>query len=161
MDAGNGKAVNLAIYARPEGLRGFQTGVSVYHDTMHPLELPAIRQDIVTGHIVFAGPKLEFLNEASLIRHEVKGTNEIFRSLTAYTQASYAFGKVRPYVRYDYQNVPASDPLFGHAGRKSGPSVGVYRHISNYVVVKIQYGRLGQRAQPSANDIQGQLALAF
>jgi hypothetical protein len=161
VDESNGKAVNFALYAKPEGLRGFQAGLSVYHDTMHPVDLPAIGQSIFTGHIVYSGSKLEFLNEASILRHTVAGTGEVYRSFTGYTQVSYAFGKTRPFARYEYQNVPTGDPVFGHAGRMNGPSFGVNRHISNYVVLKLQYGRLGQRSHLSANDLQGQLSFAF
>jgi len=158
-DENNGKAVNLAVYARPSWLDGFQTGISVYRDTLHPLNLPGVGQTIYTGHIVYVNSKLEWLNEASLLRHDLEG--HISRSLTSYTQLSYAFGKFRPYFRYDYQNIPASDPIFGTLGRESGPSFGVYRHLSNYVVFKLQYGLLGERNKPSANDLNAQLAYAF
>jgi hypothetical protein len=158
-DENNGKAVNLAVYARPSWLDGFQTGISVYRDTLHPLNLPGVGQTIYTGHIVYVNSKLEWLNEASLLRHDLEG--HISRSLTSYTQLSYAFGKFRPYFRYDYQNIPASDPIFGTLGRESGPSFGVYRHLSNYVVFKLQYGLLGERNKPSAIDLNAQLAYAF
>jgi hypothetical protein len=159
VDENNGKAVNFALYARPERLFGFQAGLSVYRDTMHPVNFPGIGQTIYTGHIVYVGSRLEFLNEASLIRNDLE--NHVFNSITSYTQLSYAFGKLRPYFRYDYQNVPASDPVFAALGRENGPSVGVYRHLSNYVVLKVQYGRLSERNKPSANDLSAQLAFAF
>ncbi len=161
VDESNGKAVNFALYAKPEALRGFQAGLSVYHDTMHPLDSFAINQNIFTGHAVYVGSRLEFLNEASILRHAVKNDGAVYRSLTGYTQLSYAFGKLRPFARYDYQNVPAADPVFGSAGRLNGPSIGINRHISNYVVLKLQYGRLSQRAHVSVNDLQAQLSLAF
>jgi hypothetical protein len=159
VDENNGKAVNLAVYARPSWLDGFQAGISVYRDTMHPLDLPAVGQTIYTGHIVYVNSKLEWLNEAALLRHDLEG--HISRSITSYTQVSYAFGKIRPYFRYDYQNVPSTDPIFAALGRESGPSFGVYRHLSNYVVFKLQYGLLGERDKPSANDLNAQLAFAF
>ena len=135
VDENNGKAVNLALYARPSWLDGFQTGISVYRDTLHPLNLPGVGQTIYTGHIVYVNSKLEWLNEASFLRHDLQ--DHVSHSVTSYTQLSYAFGKLRPYFRYDYQNIPATDPIFGTLGRESGPSFGVYRHLSNYVVFKI------------------------
>lgn len=159
VDENNGKALNFAVYARPEALSGFQTGISIYRDTMHPLNLPGIGQTIYTGHIVYVGSRLEWLNEASLIRNDLR--NHAFHDLTSYTQLSYAFGKIRPYFRYDYQNVAASDPVFAALGRENGPSFGVYRHLSNYVVLKLQYGRLSQRDKPAGNDLNAQLAFAF
>lgn len=161
VDEGNGKAVNFALYAKPLGWRGFQTGFSVYHDTLHPEGLPTIGENVYTAHAVYVGAKLEFLNEASIVRHTLKGTSEVYRSLTGYSQLSYAFGKLRPFVRYDYQNVPSSEPLFVNIGRMNGPSFGINRHVSNYVVLKLQYGRLNQLGHPTANDLQAQLAFAF
>lgn len=160
VDDGNGKAVNLALYVKPEGLRGFQAGFSVYRDNLHQ-DGVAIGETIVTGHVVYAGSKLELLNEASILRHKIDGTSLLYTSVTGYTQASYRFGKLRPFFRYDYQNTPASDPLYGTFGRTNGPSFGINRHLSNYVVFKLQYGWLEQRGRPSANDLQSQLAFAF
>lgn len=159
VDEGNGKAVNFAVYARPSWLDGFETGISVYRDTLHPLNLAGVGQTIYTGHVVYVNSKLEWLNEASFLRHDLE--DHISHSLTSYTQLSYAFGKLRPYFRYDYQNIPSSDPVFGTLGRESGPSFGVYRHLSNYVIFKLQYGLLGERNKPSANDLSAQLSYAF
>jgi hypothetical protein len=37
----------------------------------------------------------------------------------------------------------------------------VARHLSNYVVLKLQYSRLAQRFVSSTNAFQSQLAFAF
>jgi hypothetical protein len=160
-DENTSKAVDAGLYAKPDGLRGFQAGFSIYHDIMHPTEGPAVNENIFTGHVVYSNSKVEFLNEAALLRHAVENTSRVYRSLTGYTQVSYAFGKFRPFFRYDYQNIPEGDPLFGSQGKLRGPSFGLNRHISNYVVLKLQYGRLFQTSHLSANDFQIQLAFAF
>jgi len=100
------------------------------------------------------------LNEAAVVRHALR-TGELYRSLTSYTQVSRAFGKYRPYFRYDYQNIPETEPIYGSLGRLNGPSVGMVRNLSNYVALKFQYGRLSQRGISSVNDFQAQLAIAF
>jgi hypothetical protein len=161
VDENNGKAVNLAMYAKPDWLPGFQTGFSILRDTLHPIALPAIDQTIWTAHVVYVGNKLEWLNEGALVRHALRGTNQIFRTTTSYTQLSRAFGATRPYFRYDYQNIPSNDPIYGALERRSGPSIGVARHLGSFVVVKIQYALFGQRGLPSTNDVQAQLAIAF
>jgi hypothetical protein len=161
VDENNGKAVNLAVYVRPDWLHGFQAGFSAYRDTMRPAGEDPIQQAIFTSHIAYVGARLEWLNEAAVVRHVVEGTRDVFHSTTAYTQVAWAFGKTRPYMRYDYQNVPAGDPVFGLLGRRSGPSFGLNRHVSNYVGFKIQYGLLGQRGSSSANGLTAQLAIAF
>jgi hypothetical protein len=95
------------------------------------------------------------------LRHSLKNQNQTFYDPTAYTQVSWAFGKTRPYFRYDYQNVPGGDPIFGSLARLNGPSLGVNRHLSNYVILKLQYGRLAERQVSSTNDFSSQLAFAF
>ena len=160
VDYKNGKAVNFALYARPDWLHGFQAGVSVYRDTLYPIDMDPIKQTIVTAHAAYVGRRLEWLNEASMLRHALPG-GRVIHDTTSYTEIAWAFGKLRPYFRYDYQNIPAGDPIFGPLGRRSGPSFGINRHISNYVVLKLQYGRLGEREAASVNALTGQLAFAF
>jgi hypothetical protein len=161
VDENNGKALNMQLYARPDWAPGLQTGVSVYRDTMYPAATGAISQTILTAHAAYLTRRVEWLNEASLVRDKVRESDQEFRSTTSYSQLAWAFGKTRPYFRYDYQNVPGSDHVFGVLGRRNGPSVGVSRHISSYVVLKLQYGRLAERNEPSANALTAQVALAF
>jgi hypothetical protein len=162
VDENNGKAFNLALYARPERLNGFEVGTSFYRDTMHPAFLSSrLNQSIFSGHVVYVNSHVEWLNEASVVRHTMNGPGSAWNSLTMYSQVSRTFGRSIPYFRYDYQNVPDSDPIFGLLGRRSGPSIGLNRRLANYLVFKLQYGRLANRALPSINDLQAQLAFAF
>jgi len=161
VDENNGKAVNLALYARPEKINGLQAGISIYHDVLHPVSFPQVNELIFAAHAVYEGSKLEWLNEAALLRHSIKGLDQVFYNPTMYTQIAWSFGKTRPYFRYDYQNVDADDPIFGALGRHNGPSVGVSRHLSNYVAWKLQYGRLYERNISPTNDVTTQLAFAF
>jgi hypothetical protein len=160
VDQNNGKALNLAAQIQPDWLHGFQAGFSVYRDTLHPAS-HSIGETILTAHIVYVGSRLEWLSEGAMVRHAVQGSDRVFRSTTSYAQAGWAFGKTHPYVRYDYQNVSTDEPIFGLLGRRSGPSIGVNQHVSPYVALKLQYGRLGQRDTPTANGFTAQLALAF
>jgi hypothetical protein len=161
VDENNGKAVNFGILARPDWAHGLQTGFTMYRDTMHPVDIDPMHQTILTAYVAYVGSRLEWLNEGSMVRHAVQGGNEVFRSYTSYTQFAWAFGKTRPYFRFDYQNVAAGDPILGHLGRQSGPSFGISRRVSNFVALKLQYGRLARRDASSANGFTGQLALAF
>jgi hypothetical protein len=161
VDEGNGKAVNLALYARPERIEGLQTGVSIYHDTLHPVNLPQVDQTIITVHAAYVTSKLEWLNEVAMVRQALKGQARVFHDPACYSQIAWTFGRTRPYFRYDYENIADSDPIFGSLGRHNGPTLGVARHLSNYVVLKLQYSRLAQRFVSSTNAFQSQLAFAF
>jgi hypothetical protein len=170
-DENSGKAVNFALYAKPDWLPGLEVGGSVYRDTLHPLDTGAVHQVNVAAHVVYVGSKFHWLNEAAVVRHALSGTNQVFRSLTSYSEISRSFGRTTPYFRFDYQNIPKTDPIFGilscqpgaqcNLGRQSGPSIGVNRRLSDYVILKLQYGRLAERALKSTNDFQVQLAIAF
>jgi hypothetical protein len=161
VDDHNGKAIDLSLYIRPEKLNGFQAGFSYYRTALHPAALPSIDENIFVGHAVYMSSKFEWLNEAALIRNGLTGQNVTYQSLTAYTELSYAFGKTRPFFRYDYQNVPTGDPFFGILGRQNGPSIGINRRLSPYVIFKVQYGRLAERLEKTTNVIQAMLAFAF
>src|SRR6201993_5187160 len=47
VDENNGKAVNFALYAQPEAVRGLQIGFSAYHDHLTPVRAPGI------GELIF------------------------------------------------------------------------------------------------------------
>jgi hypothetical protein len=161
VDENNGKAFNVGFYVRPEKIEGLQVGFSMYRDNLHPIDHPTVSEAIYTGHVAFVGQKLEWLNEAALVRHEIASEGEIFHNLTGYTQVSYLFGKTRPYFRYDYQNTSKEDPIFGEFGRHNAPSIGVARHISNYVVLKLQGSHFSERNAPATNLFTAQLAFTF
>ncbi len=161
VDENNGKAVNFALYARPEGVQGVDIGGSFYRDLQHPEGLGSIEQRIYSAHAAMVRPHLELIAEGVLLQHDLLSINHNFNTVSVYGQASYKFGKVRPYFRYEYQNIPASDPIFGAIGRMSGPSLGARYDFSDFAAFKLQYGLLGVRSGPSTNAFQAQLAFAF
>jgi hypothetical protein len=164
VDENNGKAVNFALMASPPSLHGFQVGASFYRDKLHPSPLPDMSEHITSAHIVFVRTNFEFLNEAAMVRHAYTASSQEWKSVTAYTQLSRKFGNYRPYFRYDYQNTPDTEPLFGQygqMGRADGPSIGVRYDLADYAGMKLQYGRLSQRNLPWTNSFQIQFAFAF
>ncbi|HTC89299.1 MAG TPA: hypothetical protein VK686_13420 [Bryobacteraceae bacterium] len=159
-DENNGKAVNFALYTRPAWLPGFQAGASFYVDTIHPIAAPAMRETIPAAYVVYVSPKLEWLNEMAVVTHSVLDSSRVYHALTSYSQISWGFGRTRPYFRYDYQNAASSDPIFGILGRENGPSVGVERRLSTFLIIKGQYGWLTLENH-TTGAVDGQLAFAF
>jgi len=159
-DENNGKAVNFALSSRPAWLEGFQVGASFYVDTIHPLFAPSMRETIPAAYIVYVSPKLEWLNEMAVLTHSVLDGGRVYHTVASYSQISWGFGGTRPYFRYDYQNAASSDPILGSLGRESGPSIGIERRVSRYLIAKTQYGwvTLDRRTTGAVN---GQLAFAF
>jgi hypothetical protein len=159
-DENNGKAVNVAILARPEWARGFQAGFSVYRDRLTPQDSPKIGQTIMAAHAVYQGPKWELLNEALLFRHALQ-TGGVIHTPGFYTQAARQFGKVRPYFRYQYLNVPGRDPVFADVGLLHGPSLGMRYDFSEFAAFKLQYDHMERRRLPGINGLMTQLSFTF
>jgi hypothetical protein len=130
-------------------------------DRMYPSTFAALNQRIYSAHVGLIRSHIELLTEGVYLRHEAVTSHQQFNTVSSYAQASYLFGRIRPYLRYEYQNVPSSDPIFGSLGRKGGPSAGVRFDWSEFVGLKLQYGRLGSNVIPTANDVQVQAVFAF
>src|SRR5438309_3437821 len=113
VDENNLKAFNLALFARPEKIRGLQVGFSGYRDVLTPLNQARIGETIFDAYGVIVRPNFEWLNEALVIRHAPQGASRIFHTPGFYSQISKRFGSYRPYFRYQYVNAPDNDPIFG------------------------------------------------
>jgi hypothetical protein len=159
LDENNGKAVNLGLYARPLGLPGFQAGFSIYRDSLHPAGLPAIGQTIFSGHAIYQSAGLEIMNEAVVMRHSLDG-GQVFTIPGFYSQVSKRFGKIRPYFRYEYMNVPRSEPLFGDIGLLHGPVVGIRYDFSDFAAYKLEYFRDFTRSS-DWNGLRTQVSFTF
>ena len=159
VDENNGKAVNLGIYARPQGIPGLQAGFSVYRDTLHPDGASRIGQTIAAGHVVYERSGLELLSEAVVLRHAVQGGN-VFHIPAFYTQASKRFGSLAPYFRYEYMNVPRGEPLFSDLGLRHGPVAGLRYNFSEFAAHKIEFYRDIQRNGVS-NGLRTQVSFTF
>jgi hypothetical protein len=161
VDENNRKAMNFAVFARPEWLPGLQTGFSVYHDKLQPAALPKIDENILAGHIVYRGARFEWLNEAVLVRHAVDGTSVVFDTPGWYTQISRQYRSVRPYFRYQYFNASDREPIYGGIGRLEGPSAGVRFDLAEKVAFKAQYDRNLRRSSKSSDGLVLQFSFAF
>jgi hypothetical protein len=158
----NGKAFNVALFSRPQWIQGLQVGGSYYHDRLFPLTGAPVRQGIASAYAVYSTTQWESLNEAVMIDNHQTGFSRSHETPLFYTQLSRKFGRYHPYVRYQYVNSPATDPVNIFLGRYSGPSVGLRTDLTDYAAFKMQYNRLYQG--PSilpANGLDMQLAFAF
>jgi ribosomal protein L12E/L44/L45/RPP1/RPP2 len=161
VDENNGKAVNFALFATPEAVRGLQFGVSVYHDHLTPIGAPTIGEMILAAHAVIVRPSFEWLNEALLIRHAPTGLSHVYDTPGFYTQLSRRWGSYRPYFRYQYVNASDSEPVFPTVGLRQGPSAGLRFDASESVALKLQYDRTELRHQPGYNSLALQLGFTF
>ncbi len=161
VDENNGKSANFAIISRPAGLPGFEAGFSVYHDRLTPEGMPRIGQTIFAAHAIYQSSRFEWLNEALVVRNAIESPGRVIHTPGFYSQISRKFGFVRPYFRYQYVNVPESDPIFSDVGLRHGPSVGVRYDFSEFAAFKLQYDRTERRSLSGFNGITTQLSFTF
>lgn len=161
IDDQNHKAYNLALFARPEAIRGLQVGFSAYRDLLAPANSPRIGETILAAHAVFIRPQFEWLNEALVVRHSVFGTSQVFNTPGFYSQVSKQFGSYRPYFRYQYVNAADTEPIFPDVRLRHGPSVGLRYDASESVAVKLQYDYTALRGQPAVNALALQVGFTF
>jgi hypothetical protein len=157
----NHKAFNLAGYIRPDWVPGLQIGGSYYNDVRVPTGVPHVNQNIESAYVVYITPVWEFMNELVVQRDRSVGSSITYNTPLGYTQLSRKFGKYRPYVRWQYVNVPGNDPLYGPVGLYVGPSVGLRMDFTDYVALKVQYNRLDTRDAAPKNGVDSQVAFTF
>jgi hypothetical protein len=164
-DSNNLKAVNVGLFARPDIAPGLELGFSVYRDTLDPPD-GHVRETVTAAHAVYVTPNFEFLNEALVLKHVTESSDATATTKSFYSQVSRRFGQIRPYVRYDFQDVPMTDPVFALGdivhpiGLRKAASAGVHYGIGNFAVLKVQYDRALQYGE-WANGAHAQLAFAF
>lgn len=157
----NRKAANVALYVRPDWAPGLQVGGSFYVDKLYPPSGLGVTQHISSAYVIYNNSAWEIMNEAVLLTNKVANTSLIYHSPLMYTQASRAFGRYRPYFRYQYVNVPGDDPVNIFTGRYQGPSLGLRVDLSDYASLKVQYNRLYQRVLDPWNGLDLQAAFTF
>lgn len=161
VDDRNHKAFNLALFARPESIRGLQAGFSVYRSVLAPADTTRVGQTILAAHAVYIRPNFEWLNEALVVRDTPLGQSHIYQTPGFYTQISKRFGAYRPYFRYQYVNAPANEPIFRDVGRGQGPSAGIRFDASESVALKLQYDYTTIRNQEAINALALQVGFTF
>ena len=162
VDENTHKALNFAIFARPEAIRNLQVGFSVYRDLLTPAAPPAIDQTILAAHAVYSSLDFEWLNEALLIRNAPRGTPLVFNTPGFYSQISRRFRSYRPYFRYQYVNAPASDPILATtAGLRHGPSFGLRYDMTEFLGVKVQYDYTMLRGDRAFQTVALQTGFTF
>ena len=166
VDENNHKAFNLALFVRPEKVRGLQVGFSGYRDVLAPLNQTRIGETILDAYGVIVRPNFEWLNEALVIRHAPQGASRVFQTPGFYSQVSKRFGSYRPYFRYQYVNAPENEPIFGpvygtSVGLRHGPSAGLRYDASESVALKFQYDYTRLRNQQAISGLALQLGFTF
>ena len=159
----NTPSVNLGLITRPERWDGLQLGVTLYRDrlTLQDTSKSPIDEIVGGAHALYKTDAVELLGEWLAMRHRARGSVESNVSRGWYAQASHRVGVVRPYVRYDYVDVPGANQVFGFLGRRSGPTAGVRYDFDALAAFKLQASHLTQTTRATLNRVDAQVSFMF
>jgi hypothetical protein len=136
-------AVNVALYARPQALPGFQTGFSSYHDRFSPIAGYFLDRSVWTAYAVYQGHGIEFLNEAALATIRASALS-YSRIPAGYSQLGYRLLPAwTPYIRFEYANANGKNDL-GYAHQynpwRSVELGGVRYDLNDFTAIKFEVG---------------------
>ena len=159
----NTPSYNVGLIVRPDRAEGLQLGVTLYRDrlTLQDTSKRAIDELIGGAHALYKTDAVELLGEWLAIRHQAGGAAPASVSRGYYAQASRRFRDVRPYVRYDYVDVPPTNQVFAFLGRRRGPTAGIRYDFDALAAFKLQASHLDQTTRPTMNRVDAQVSFMF
>ena len=164
IDENNGNHVNIGLFVRPDRFPGLQIGGSLYHDRISDfVKGPSVRlsQTIANAHVVYQGHGFESLNEGFLIRDAYEQGGSVYNMPAFYSQLSKSFGKMRPFVRYQYVNTNLNSVYNDDVLLRHGLSLGIRYDFSSNFAGKTQFDHTIRKGKQDLNTMQLQLAFAF
>jgi len=159
----NTPSVNLGLITHPDRWDGLQIGVTLYRDrlTLQDTSQAPIDEIVGGAHALYKTETLELLGEWLAMRHRARGSDAANVTRGWYALASHRLGVVRPYVRYDYVDVPRSNQVFGFLGRRRGPTAGIRYDFDALAAFKLQASHLTQTTRATLNRVDAQVSFMF
>jgi len=159
-DTNEAKSINAGLSYRPERWRGLEVGGSYLRDTIPLTPAPDMDHHIAAGYVTYRRLSIEILGEWLELTHQPAGGRRI-RNHAAYVQLSRAWGRLRPYYRYDRLSVNPSTPLIGAAGSYRANIAGLRVELGEWAGFKAQYERADDALRTRMNSIRTQLVYVF
>jgi hypothetical protein len=173
-DVNNNRAWVARVFARPTGLRGLQVGGAVYGDEINPTPAltgnPAFSELISSAHIIWTSETPEFLSEFANVHHRDSLTGTVYNSQAYYVQLAYRLPwqqrKWKPYYRFEYTHIPATEPLFSLPDFEVKDLVestaGMRYDISDFAAFKWEYRHIKRGPKdPIVNGVFAQTSFTF
>jgi hypothetical protein len=159
-DQNDAKSTNVGLSLRPDRWKGLELGVSFYRDAI-PLTLErSIAHRITAAYAVYRTPSTEIMAEWLRLSHREAGGPRASND-GGYVQASRAFGRLRPYYRYDRVEIAPATPLIGTFGSSEAHQVGVRIDPGERIGIKAQYERRLEKPAAAFNSAHVQLVFVF
>ena len=173
-DVNSNRAWVGRIFARPTAVRDLQIGAAVYRDKITPIPAltgtPSFGEWISSAQIAWTHETPELISEFANVHHRSNLTGTIYNSQAYYVQLAYRLPwesrKWKPYYRFEYTHVPASEPLFSVPAFEVtdlvGSTAGVRFDITDFAAFKWEYRHTKHKpTDPPVNGVFVQTAFTF
>jgi hypothetical protein len=159
-DQNDAKSTNIGLSLRPERWRGVEVGGSFYRDEVPASPAPSVANRIIAAYGVYRTPSTEIMAEWLQLSYRQAG-NLRYENRGGYAQASRAFGKLRPYYRYDRLGIAPGTPFIGDFGSSEAHLLGLRLDPAEWVGLKAQYERRRENHGDPFNAVHVQLVFVF
>jgi len=163
-DVNNNRAWLVNLYVKPDRFFGLQAGGSVYRDKV-PVGTRNFDEWITSANVVWQKENPEFIAEVSNVNHSEQGRPGTFNSQAYYVQGAYRLPwlkqTLKPYYRWEYIHIPASDPVFTGVPSLAGSVVGMRYDITTFAAFKLEYRNQRRPGLPRINGAFLQTSFTF
>ena len=160
LDQNQAKSTNVGLALHPESWKGVELGASFYRDDIPVAIDQSIAHRITAAYGVYRTPSTEVMAEWLLLSRRERGGGA-FDNDAGYVQASRAFGKFRPYYRFDRMAIDPNTPLIGPTGSSTAHLLGLRVDPAEWVGLKAQYERRTENQGSPFNGVHVQLVFVF
>jgi len=158
-DNNSTKALNVGLSVRPEAWRGLEVGVSHYRDTIPRPSLTAVPHQVTATYLVYRTRTIEVMGEWLWLTHDADGAR--YDNTAGYVQLSRAWGRFRPYYRYDRQNIDPGTPFIGDAPSYKANIAGLRVDPTELLGLKIEYQHTDEAEHRGVDSFKTQLVFVF
>jgi hypothetical protein len=159
-DQNRAKSTNLGLSVRPERWNGLEIGTSYYRDAIPHAALQQVDHQITTAFAVYRTPAVEVMAEWLHLSHQTLDGRH-FNNDAGYAQASRAWGKARPYYRFDRLAIDPATPFIGALGSYTANIVGLRVDPAEWIGLKVQYERSDEKGLHGVHAVRSQLVFVF
>jgi hypothetical protein len=159
-DNNSGKSTNVGASFRPGRWRGFEIGTSYYRDLVPDADVRPVAHRIATAYLTYKTPSIEIMTEWLRLSHRTE-QGVSYANRAGYIQASRAWGRLRPYYRYDRLTIDPATPFIGQIGSYSANIIGLRVDPGQWVGLKAQYERTNEARQQGINSVRAELVFVF
>jgi hypothetical protein len=159
-DQNGAKSSNVGLSFRPALWRGLEVGASFYRDEVRDPTGANVRLRIPAAYAVYRTRTAEVMAEWVHVAYRT-AAGAASANDGQYVQASNAWGKLRPYYRFDRLAIDPLSPFIGGVGSSRSHIFGLRADPAMWIGLKAQYERSNEAGLRGIDSVRTQLVFVF